>query len=362
MMRGVGLVVGVTGDISGLQKSLGDAGSDVKGFGGISLATAAKVTVVSAAVITAAEGLYELGKAADADRTEAKKLEAAITAAGAATGDWTKQVDDAIEAGQAKAFSDSETRAGLEALVRATGSVTEANNLLATAQDIARLRGVDLETASIALAKAHDGNDAALRKLIPGLEKGATATDTIANAQKAAAGQADIFANSAEGGAAKAADAFGEMGEAVGEVVLPVMDALLPAITPIVLELGKLVKAVLPVLIPMVKLLAGAFTVVAKVLGIVIGFVVDLISWIGNLLAPLGQVLDALAALNPFGDIIGMVTGGGGTGGSTTGGSGGPFTAIFHINGDPATVERTVMGVLRDYDRRNGYTTTPSTR
>ena len=357
VMRGVGLVVGVTGDISGLQKSLGQAGGDVKGFGGISLATAAKVTVIGGAVVMAAEALWELGKAADADRTEAKKLAAAIDAAGAATGDWTAQVDAAIVAGQAKAFSDSETRAGLQALVTSTGSVTEATTLLATAQDIARLRGVDLATASDAIAKAVQGSDGALRKLIPGLEKGATATDTIANAQKAAAGQADIFADSAEGGAMKTADAMGELGETIGEVLLPLMDALIPAILPIIAAFGKLIKAILPVLIPMVQLLAKYFGFVATVLSTVIGFVADLIGWIGRLLAPLGSVLDALAALNPFGDIIGMVTGGG-TGGSTTGGTGGPFTAIFNIHGDPATIERTVIGALRDYDRRNGYTVT----
>jgi hypothetical protein len=214
-----------------------------------------------------------------------------------------------------------------------------------------------LATASNAVAKAAAGQDGALRKLIPGLEKGATATDTIRNAQKAAAGQADIFADSAEGGAMKTADAMGELGETIGEVLLPLMDALIPAILPIIAAFGKLIKAVLPVLIPMVQLLAKAFGFVATVVSTVIDFVVMLISWIGRLLAPLGSVLDALAALNPFGDIIGMVTGGG-TGGSTTGGAGGPFTAIFNIHGDPATIERTVIGALRDYDRRNGYTVT----
>lgn len=357
VMRGVGLVVGVTGDISGLQKSLGDAGGDVKGFGGISLGTAAKVTVVAGAVVLAAEALWELGKAADADRTETKKLAAAIDSAGAATGDWVAQVDAAIVAGQAKAFSDSETRAGLEALVRSTGSVTEATTLLSVAQDIARLRGVDLATAANAVAKANEGQDGALKKLIPGLEAGATATDTIANAQKAAAGQADIFANSAEGGAMKTADAMGELGETIGELVLPIMDEMVPILIPIIQQFAKLIKQILPVIIPLFQLFAKWVGFLATVFSTAIGFVIDFISWIGRLLAPLGQVLDALASLNPFGDIIGMVTGGGGTGGSFTGGTGGPFTATFNIHGDPATIERTVIGALRDYDRRNGYTT-----
>ena len=353
VMRGVGLVVGVTGDISGLQKSLGSAGQEVKGFGGISLATAAKVTVVAGAVALAAEGLYELAKSADADRTEQKKLVAAIEAAGAATGDYMAQVDAAIAQGQAKAFSDSETRAGLESLVRATGDVSAATGLLATAQDVARASGVSLEQASDAIAKAHLGNDGALRKLMPGLAKGATGFDTIANAEKAAAGQADIFSESAEGGALKAQDAMGELGETVGEVLLPVLDALIPALIPILQALGKLIKAVLPVLIPLVKLLATAFTIVANVLARVIGFVVDLINWVGKLLAPVGDLIDALASLNPFSGLIDQITGGGYPSGDT-GGPAGSFSATFNIIGDPAVIERTVVGTLNNYTRRNG--------
>ena len=225
-MKAVHMLVKVMGDASDLKNVMGDAGKEVKGFGGINLATAAKVTAVGGAIALAAEGAYELAKAADADRTEQKKLTAAIEASGAATGDYMSQVDAAIAQGQEKAFSDSETRAGLESLVRATGDVGEATGLLAGAQDIARASGVSLEQASDAIAKAHLGNDGALRKLMPGLAKGATGMDTIANATKMAAGQADIFAESAEGGAMMAGDAMGELGEEVGEALLPILDAL----------------------------------------------------------------------------------------------------------------------------------------
>ena len=355
-MRGVSLVVGVVGDISGLEKSLGEAGKEVKGFGGISLGTAAKVTAIGGAVVLAAEGLYSLAKAADADRTETKKLDAAIRAAGAAQGDYMAVVDEAIAQGQDKAFSDSETRAGLESLVRATGDVTEATSMLAGAQDIARLAGVSLETASDALSKAYLGNDGALAKLLPGLQKGATGMDTIANATKLAEGQADIFANSAEGGAARAADSMGELGETVGEVLLPILDALVPAIIPILQALGKMVKAVLPVLIPMVQLLAKVFGFVATAIAGVLEFVVDLINWIGKLLKPVGDLINGLSQLNPFGGIIDAITGGGFPSGAT-GGSVPQLNATFNIYGDPAVIERTVVNTLRDYSRRNGYGT-----
>jgi hypothetical protein len=357
MSRGVGLVVGITGDVSGLKNSLGDAGKDVKGFGGISLATAAKVTLIGGVAIAAATGLMELGKAAAADRDEHAKLLTAVQAAGAATGDYMGVIDAAIAQGQEKAFSDSETRAALMSLVSATGNVTAATGQLAGAQDIARFAGVSLEQASDAIAKALAGQDGALRKLMPGLAKGKSATDTIALATARAAGQADKFASSADGMGARAGDAIGELGETIGEVFLPVLDAILPALIPIIQAFGKLIKAVLPVLVPLLKVVAKAFGFVVDVVSRLIGFVSDLIGWIGDLLRPIGQVIDALASLNPFGGLIKTITGGPMRMEADTGGPAPSFNAQFNIYGDPAQIEATVIRALRDYSRRNGLVT-----
>ena len=176
---------------------------------------------MAGAVVAAGAAIVGLTEAAAADRDEQNKLELAVKASGAAHGDWAKQVDDAITAGQDKAFTDSETRAGLEALLTTTGDVTDANKLLEVSQDVARKSGVDLKTAADAVAKAHAGQDGALRKLIPGLAKGKTATDTIAAASKAAAGSADLYAKSSAGMGARASDAFSEIGETIDPCSCP---------------------------------------------------------------------------------------------------------------------------------------------
>lgn len=355
LSRGVGLVVGITGDASGLKDTLGDAGKEVKGFGGISLATAAKVTLIGGVAVAAATGLFELGKAAAADRDEQDKLIKTIENAGAATGNYMQLVDDAITQGQNRAFSDSETRAALESLVTATGDVAQSTQLLVGAQDLARQAGVSLEQASDAVAKAYAGNDGALRKMLPGLQKGATAQDTIAAAFSRSKGQADRFANSAEGMGARAGDALGELGETIGEAVLPVLDALLPALLPIIKQLGVLIQKVLPILVPLLKIVAQAFGVVVDIVIKLVSWVADLIKWLADLLSPIGQVIDALASLNPFGGLIAQITGGpGGATSTDTGGVGAPFNATFNIYGDPATVEATLVRVLNDYNRRNG--------
>jgi hypothetical protein len=96
-----------------------------------------------------------------------------------------------------------------------------------------------------------------LRRLLPGLAEGATATDTIANAQRQAAGAADQYAASSEGQAARTTDAFGELAEELGGALLPILDALLPALLPIIAQLGELMRAVLPILIPLIESLAA---------------------------------------------------------------------------------------------------------
>jgi len=357
--KGVALVVSILGDTKGLEKSLGSAGGEVKGFGADALGTAAKVSIVAGAAVAAGAAIYGMAKAAASDRAEQQKLEAAITAAGAATAQSTAQVEAAIAAGQEKAFSDSETREGLQSLVTATKDVGVATELLTQAQDLARFANVDLATASDAVAKAYAGQDGPLRKLVPGLEKGATAMDTLGDASKMAAGQADIYAKSAEGMEAKAGDAFGELTETIGEVFLPVLDAVLPIVIQMIKLFGQLVKAVLPLLIPILNVVGKALTVVANILSTVVGWLIKLIDWVTKTIGKLGEFFDKI---NPLKDIklpfnfsapasSGVSTLQAGTQ-SVGGGSSGGVT--FNIYGDPSVIEAKVTKALRDYARRNG--------
>jgi len=356
--KGVALVVSILGDTKGLEKALNSAGGETKDFGSSALGAAAKVSVVAGAALAAGAAMYGMAKAAAADKAEQAKLEQAITAAGAATAQSTQQVEDAIAAGQAKAFSDSETRAGLQSLVTATKDVGVATDLLTQAQDLARFAGVDLETASDAVAKAYAGQDGALRKLVPGLEKGATASDTLANATKMAAGQADIYANSAEGMEAKAGDAFGELTETIGEVFLPVLDAVLPIVIQLIQLFGQLVKAVLPLLVPILKLIGKYLGFLANILSTVVGWLIKFIEWVTKGISMIG---DFLAKINPFKDISlpslpftsaasvsGLQAGTQAVSGSSGGG------VQINIYGDPSVIEAKVTKALRDYARRNG--------
>lgn len=358
--KGVGLIVSIAGDSKELSKALNVAGVDIKGFGTDTLATAAKVSVVAGAAVAAGAAIFGMAKAAADDRAEQQKLEAAIASAGAATAVSTQQVNDAIAAGQDKAFTDTQSRDALQSLVLATGDVTSATGLLAQAQDIARFAGVDLATASDAVAKAAAGQDTQLARLLPGLEKGATATDTLANASKAAAGQADLYAKSAEGMQARAGDSFSELSETIGEVFLPVLDAVLPIIIQLIKLFGQLISAVLPILVPILKVVASVLTVVGNVLSVVVGWIIKLVNWITE---AIGKIGDFVAKLNPLSNIklpsLPFLNSTGTPAGvsalqTSAGGSSVAGGVQINIYGDPSVIEAKVTKALRDYARRNG--------
>ena len=286
------VVVKIIGDASSLAKATDQATSSVSGLkrgaGGLAL----PLLGVAGVAATAAVALAKMTMAAAEDRDEQRKLETAIKAAGAATGDWEAETQAAIAAGQALAFTDSQVRAGMIPLVQATGDVEEASALMATAQDVARLAGVDLETAAKAVAKASEGQGGALTRMLPALAGVAEGTDLVAEAQRLAAGQADTFASSTEGQLAKSGQAFDELQETIGSAFLPVLDAIVPVLLPIIQKLGTLIVQVLPPLI-------DALTPVIDALGVFLDFAAELASKVLPVLIPI---------LRTMGQVFGTVT------------------------------------------------------
>lgn len=359
----IGLVVEILGDVSKLKDSLGEAKSEGGGLAGSLGGAGLKIAAVAGVASIAAVAIGEMTMAAAADRDEQAKLEAAVAAAGAATSTSTAQIEAAIAAGQDRAFTDSQSRDALQSLVTATGDVTLATGLLTQSQDIARLAGVDLAVAADAVAKAQAGQDGPLRKLIPGLEKGATATDTLANATKAAAGQADLYAASSEGMQARAGDSLGELSETIGSVFLPILDAIIPALLPILQAFGTLVKSLLPLLIPLVKVLGAALKIVADVLVMVVGWLVKLISWLGDAVGAIGRFLDSINPLKgislpslPFLSSSSASSAGAGraAGRAVTSSSVGAPVINVYTTGDSIEAEQAVVRALRRVTRLNG--------
>jgi hypothetical protein len=358
----IGLVVEIIGDASKLAGELDKVESKAGGLGGALGGSAMKIAAVAGVAGIAAGAIASMTEAAAADRDEQRKLEQAILAAGAATETSNAQVEEAITLGQARAFSDSETREAMQSLVTATGDVTAATELLGPAQDIARLAGVDLASAADAVAKAQQGQTGPLEKLIPGMTKGAGATAALAEATALAAGQADLYAASSEGMQARAGDSLGELAETIGSVFLPILDEIIPALLPILEAFGTLIKALLPVLTPAIKLLAGALGFVATYLTTVVGWLVKLVEWVGKAIDPVLKFLDAINPLKdfkmpslPF--LSGSTSSAGPTATTRAGGtSSGGFAPTINVytTADSIEGERMVVNALRRVTRLNG--------
>ena len=360
----LGLTVPIKGDAGDLDKTLKGASGSVLGFGGDVAGMASKLVPVAAIATGAAVALGAMAKSAAEDEASTAKLDAAIAAATGSTTDYTDQVNAAIAAGQDRAFTDDQTRDALQSLVTATGDVTTATDLLSTAQDIARFAGVDLATAADAVAKAQAGQDTQLARMLPGLEKGATATDTLANAQALAAGQADAFASSTEGSMARTSDAMGELGETVGSALLPAIQAVLPAVIPMIKAFGTLVESILPLLIPLLQLLGKALGFVATTIATVVEWVAKLVGWLTTAIGKVGELLGKIPGLDKVAGIIGGIgrgaeaaAGPSATATSTrSGGSSAPATIVFntYTTGDSLATEAAIARAVRRVLRING--------
>ena len=365
------LLVVLQSDVSGLKQGLEEGGAGFDVFGKrVSAGTAVAAAGVAAAAFVAVDAIAGWTQAAIDDQAEHERLMTAVQAAGAATGDYVTQIDAAIAAGQERAFTDTEVREGMVALVGATGDVTTATELMKTAQDVARLAGVDLATASDAVAKAHEGNGRQLAALTNQQAKGKTATEILTEAQKLAAGQADGYGDSTKGAMEKTKIGFDEATESIGAAFIPIVEALLPALVPILEAIGELVNALLPVLKPLIGAVALAFRLMGEAVKVVVGIVEGLIEaiqgvirWFEDLVKmaqdAVGAVQGAIDAVNPFAaaaPIAGPAAAalGASSRAAGTASSGGGNVHVHVYGGDPRRVERAVRDGYRHWRETNG--------
>ena len=182
----------------------------------------------------------------------------------AATEDFVTQMQFAT------GVADDQLRPALGSLVRATNDLTTGQDLLGLAMDISSGTGRDLESVSLALGKAFNGNLAGLTKLGIALDPNIIKTKDFAKAQdelnKQFGGASAAAANTYEGQLKRLGTVWSELTETIGYAILNniyVKDAigLLPdAAAKAIAAIGE-------------KGLAGAFGVFLDEMGIVGAYV-----------------------------------------------------------------------------------------
>lgn len=231
------LKLSILGDVDNLNKSLKTASGDIDTFGdkvgkaGVAIGKAFAAAAAAAGAAAIAIGIEGV-KAAIADEKAQTQLALALENATGATQAQIKATEDSIlQMSLATGVADDELRPALGRLVRSTGDITKAQDLLATALDISAATGKPVEAVANSLSKAYDGNTAALGKLGVGLSAAELKTMSFQEVQGrltelfggAAAANAETYA----GKIARVQVAFDEAKETVGTALLPILDKLL---------------------------------------------------------------------------------------------------------------------------------------
>jgi hypothetical protein len=231
------LKLSILGDVDNLNKSLKTASADVDSFGdkvgkaGIAIGKAFAAAAAAAGAAAIAIGIEGV-KAAIADEKAQTQLALALeNATGATTAQIAATEQSILQMSLATGVADDELRPALARLVRSTSDTEKAQQLLATALDISAATGKPVEAVANSLAKAYDGNTAALGKLGVGLSAAELKTMSFEQVQArltdlfggAAAANADTYA----GKIARVQVAFDEAKETVGTALLPILDKLL---------------------------------------------------------------------------------------------------------------------------------------
>jgi hypothetical protein len=174
------------------------------------------------------DGLGDAKQAYLDDVASQDKLAAAMKANVQHQRATTAAIEEVIAARMRLGWSDDQQRDSLAELVAITKDEGKALDLQRQAMDLARLKGMDLGTASEILGKVYGGNTGILSRYGIQLKKGASATEALAAIQAMAGGQAEAYAEGPLGKQEAAEIRVGEAMERVGKIVADISAVVLP--------------------------------------------------------------------------------------------------------------------------------------
>jgi len=231
------LKLNLLADVDQFGRSLNKADNDAKGFAG-GLKKYGKIAAAAFVVAGAAAAAYavKIGidgvKAAVEDEASQKQLAEALRNTTNATDPLIDATERYITKQQlAFGIADTKLRPALANLARATGDVGKAQQLTNLAMDISAATGKDLETVSLTLSKAYNGNIGALTKLgIPlddAIKKSGDFNLVQGELVRLFGGAAKANTETYAGQLAIVTERVGELKESIGVALLPTMKTLL---------------------------------------------------------------------------------------------------------------------------------------
>ena len=269
-----------TGPIGDIGKAMGRLKSSAgAAFKAIAAGAAVAATALAGFVVASIKGAIE-------DQRSTILTNAALKARGFELDKIGPKVEEQIKALQHFGIADDSVRAGLEKgslYFKNTNRLLQANQ---TAAYIASVKNMELSDVMGLIGKAANGQTRGLAALIGPIEKGATVTDILTQANIAYKEVAEDLANSTSGKLKEAQLVFGEQMDALG-------NRFIPAVTE---ALGFLTTNVLPVTEELMTVLG------------------DTMVNFGTKLTEKGGVVDSvMAVVGPIGEDLGVALGDTGT-------------------------------------------------
>ena len=249
-------VVKFISDTAAAKAGLKLLSGDIKGFGKEAAKTSPLFSAMAVGATVAfgaiSVGLTKAVKAAMEDQKSQAELQRQLEKTFGANEALTASAERYVSVTQLRTgTSDTELRASLGTLVRATGDLQQSTSLLNLAQDISTATGKDLASVSLALAKASQGQFTALSKLgIPlddNIKKSKDFNKVIGLLNDQFGGAAETAANTFGGQLKILQGQFGEILETIGAALLPylqkfskfLVDNVAPAIQRITTVIGE---------------------------------------------------------------------------------------------------------------------------
>ncbi len=269
------LKIQILGDASGLFRTLGKAGGELRRFGStadsaskgtsrMSKATHAFKVAGLAAIPVAGLVVYQLHSmvqaAADA-QAEQNRLRQALNVSGISYKRYGKHIDEVLTSESLlSGFTKRDLTASFAVFARATDSLTGATRLQADAMDLARAKGEDLASATQTLITIQAGSYRSLKTLgiqytavTPNLDRLRATVKNYTKAQEDAAKKEDLGANktrvlailhqrlkgSMQAFGKTAQGALDKLNSAWDEMKVKIGTALLPAITQLANSVSK---------------------------------------------------------------------------------------------------------------------------
>lgn len=182
---------------------------------GLAAAGAAAVVVIGA--------FKDFAEAAAKDELATARLTTALAAQGISFEQNRDGIERVIDARRRLGFLEHDQQESLALLIRFTGDLGKAQELQATAMDLARAKGMDLVQASQVMGRVYEGNLGMLSRLGIAIDKGSTSTQALAQVQRQFSGQSEAYMGTATGSWESFSAEMERVKVDLGEGLLPVL-------------------------------------------------------------------------------------------------------------------------------------------